>query len=293
MSYILDSLKKLEQEKSVFENNINLKELVVQDVSNVNKIKLSIRRNYLLILLVFSVGFFFLQSYSRYGYRGITISPSIEDSTFEEKKPSKDTPFSLNPKQSIMYTLPQKLSKANEALKNLNPPPTIKTKSISSTNHVNDPRKNSKMASTGSPIKPKINSDTDFSLGPQNLTDIEDKLDQRVDHIEELIQKKYIPKTLKKLTGREKNSKALPRDIISKPIRERISDERVQDLKIKGIVFFGANNPLNYLLANYKGGVQLKLKVGDRLYDMEVLDILADKIVLDYQNKNFEKGLGS
>lgn len=293
MSYILDSLKKLEQEKAVLENNINLKELVVQDVSNVSKIKLTIRRNYLLILLASSFSFLFLQSYSRYSYRSIKVSPSKENSTFGEKKTSKDAQIPTNRNQSTKFPIPQEFSKDNEAPKNLNSPPTIKTKPISSTNYLKDPEENNKMASTESPIKPKTNSDTEFSLYPQNLANIEDELDQRIDHNEELVQEKYSPQTLKKLTGREKSSQALPRDIISKPIGERILDERVQDLKIKGIVFFGADNPLNYILANYKEGVQLKLKAGDRLYDMQILDILADKIILDYHNKIFEKGLGS
>lgn len=245
MSYILDTLKKLEKEKTGIEKKINLNELVIKDDSEAYLIKILKRKNLLLTLLASVSALFFFLNFPDFNFSN--IKPVAEN--------KKNTSSAINTFNAPM------LDKRTELL-------SIKAEGNA-----------------------EISNNSKRLFESNNLSD--EKLDQRLDHIEQLIQEKYLPEVLKKLDDSDKKNKILTNNP-QKIIAGDTLPPDIRDLNLKGIIFFGQDNPLNYVLADYNGEKQIKLKAGDHLLNgIEVLDIRAEKIILIFQDKIFEKGMGS
>ncbi len=267
MSYILDSLKKLEKEKSKFDKKFDIKKLILKDSSETNVIKILKRRSRLLtfLILVISV-FFFLNFYV------FKFSPS-----------SFNLPINLSnlPIISNQPKAPQDLNRIPEnndsALSAINPPAAP----------VTEPGKKIELLSKKVETEKEVKENTETLPIPQDLSD--EDLNKRLDHIEQLIQKEYIPTEMKKLIDEDRRLKPE----LTKAIPSKALPQDIADLKISGIVFFGEGAPLNYAIASYKEKNQIKLKEGDRLDDIEVLEIQSEKILLIFENKVFEKKMGN
>ncbi len=272
MSYILDSLKKLEKEKSEFENKLNLKEMIVKDDFGADKAKLSLlkKRNFLLTFLAFTSVLFVFMNYQRFNYSNTTLMPKPGDVILKEKK---------TPKPKIQTLQSLKLSPVNK--------PDL----LSPTHTLTAPENKTELLSE-KPGKEE-SMDNDAESLPVSYDFSDNELDERLDHIEQMIQQKYIPKTIEKLMeGGEKIEEPI-NSLLTKPLQQVVSDKNIPEIKVKGIIFFGQNNLLNYVLMDYKGESQIKLKTGDILEDIEVLEIQPDKVILIYQGELVEKRMGS
>jgi hypothetical protein len=117
----------------------------------------------------------------------------------------------------------------------------------------------------------------------------------------QILQKKEIIKRSKStftsndvLAGNMKRENKKPADqISSRVVLQESLPQDIGDLIINGIIYFGTDNPLNYALASYKGKDQMKLTTGDRLKEVQILEIQPEKIVFIFQDKIFEKKLGN
>ena len=107
-----------------------------------------------------------------------------------------------------------------------------------------------------------------------------------------MIQEEYIPNELDKQIASSKKNENPVHNLSSKTVSQEITPQGIDDLKISGIVFFDDNTSLNYAIGSYKGGDQIKLKEGDRLDEIEVIEIKPEKVLLIYQNKIFENKMG-
>ncbi len=270
MSYILDSLKKLEKEKSKFDNRFDIKKLILKDDSETNTVKILKKRSHLLTLLILAISIFLFLNFF----------------VFEFSPPSFNFPMSLStpPVISNQAKAPQDLNLVPEnndsALSAIMPSPVP----------VTEPDRKTVLLSKEIETKKEVNENTGTVQIPQDLSDGE--LNQRLDHIEQLIQKEYIPAELNKLTERDKEDENPSHSFPSKTVSRTALPQDIVDLEVSGIVFFGEGASLNYAIASYKGKSQIKLKEGDRLDDIEVLEIQSEKILLIFKNKVFEKKLG-
>ena len=290
MSYILDTLKKLEKEKLEFNNKLDLEKLILKDGSEADIIKILKRRSHFLTFLILAISMFFFLNFFVFNYRYPASKPPPVSDSQKEKK---------NSKQAQMYTVrnpvrtlppPSEISNEVKASRDLKLVQENKDNVSSAIDAPDVQDKKNELVSKRIDIKNEINKGTETIPLPHDLSD--EDLSQRLDHIEQLIQKEYIPEELNKLTDREKKKEKPTQGGLSKAVSHEAIPHGIQDLKIKGIVFFGEDNPLNYALASFKGESQIKVKEGSRLDDIEVLEIQSDKILLIFKNKIFEKKLG-
>tara|TARA_B100000315_G_scaffold252069_1_gene288084 strand:- start:2194 stop:3009 length:816 start_codon:yes stop_codon:yes gene_type:complete len=271
MSYILDSLKKLEKEKSKFDHRFDIKKLVLKDDSETTTVKILKRRSQLLTLLALATSIFLFLIFF----------------VFELPPPSFNIPMSLStpPVISNQAKLSQDLDlvpKNNDsALSAIKPFPVP----------VVELDRKTDLLSKEIKTKKEENETTGTVQIPQDLSDGD--LKQRLDHIEQLIQKEYIPAELNKLTESEIEDENPSDNFPSKTVSRTVLPQDIVDLEVSGIVFFGEGASLNYAIASYKGKSQIKLKEGDSLDGIEVSKILPEKILLIFEDKVFEKKLGN
>lgn len=271
MSYILDSLKKLEKEKSKFDNSFDIKKLILKDDSETNTVKVLTKRSHLLTFVILGISTFLVLNFF-----GLEFS-----------LPSFNSPMGLStpPVISNQAKAPQDINLAPE--KNDNALIAIKPSPVP----VTEPDRKTDLLSKEIQVKKEENENTGTVEVPQDLSDGD--LNQRLDHIEQLIQKEYIPTELNKIAERNNEDERPSHNIPTKTVSQTAMPQGTVDLEVSGIVFFGEGASLNYAIASYKGKSQIKLKEGDRLDDYEVLEIHSDKILLIFQNKVIEKKLGN
>lgn len=268
MSYILDSLKKLEKEQSGLETKLNLKELIFQRDSEVNTEKvlhLLKKRNYLLTFLAFvSALFLFLNYY----HSNIVLSPPPNSSALKEKKTPTQAKTRVRPDS--------KLFSPNN--------PTV----FDSTN---GPHKKAELGPEKIEVEiDRVNKSEGISVS-YDFSD--DELDRRLKYLEETIQQEYVSETLKKQTVEDVNYEKPIFSLQGKSRDLEVLPESFLDLKVKGIIFFGQDNLMNYVLLDYEGQNHIKMKVGDSFNEIKLLEIREDKILLIYKGKTIEKGMRS
>ena len=156
---------------------------------------------------------------------------------------------------------------------------------------VTEPDRKTDLLSKKIETKKEVNENSGTVQVTQDLSDGD--LNQRLDHIEQLIQKEYIPAELNKLTVRDQEDENSSHSFPSKTVSQSVLPQDIVDLEVSGIVFFGEGASLNYAIASYKGKSQIKLKEGDSLDSIKVLEIQSEKILLIFKNKVFEKKLGN
>ena len=287
MSYILDTLKKLEKEKSGFDHKFDLKKLMLKDNSETDTIKILKKRSRFLTFAILAIGVFFLLNFSVLKFSPPNSNPPPILKALREKKVLKRA--QVNPIKNSMRSLsiPAEISEEVKASRDLKP--LLDNKKDNVLNAINSPKAQGKkiaLVLKETEIKREINEDAETLFVPQDLSDEEQN--PRIDHLDQLIQKESIPTEINKLIDENREIKTAP----AKAIQSNALPQDIVDLRISGIVFFGEGIPLNYAIASYKGETQMKLKEGDLLDDIEVLEIQSEKIILLFKNKSFEKKLG-
>lgn len=66
----------------------------------------------------------------------------------------------------------------------------------------------------------------------------------------------------------------------------------IPGLKVKGIVYFSENNPANYLLASTPDNPKGRYKVGDNVQNAVLKRILPNKAIFNFKNQTAELGIG-
>lgn len=66
----------------------------------------------------------------------------------------------------------------------------------------------------------------------------------------------------------------------------------IPDLKVKGIIFLNQDNPVNHIFVSTPDEENRKLKVGDDLLNATLESIEAQKVVFSYQGQRVEKAIG-
>lgn len=271
MSYILDSLKKLEKEKLGFETKLNLRELIFQRDSEVNREKvlnLLKKRNYLLTFLAFvSALFLFLNYY----HSNIVLSPPPNSGALKEKKTPTQAKTRVRPDSKFF-------SPNNPIV-------------FDSTNALNSPPKKAELGPEK--IEVEIVRDSKSEDMSVSVDFSDDELDKRLKTLEQTIQQEYVSETLKKGSAEDVNYEKPIFNPLGKIRDQEKLPESFSDLKVKGIIFFGQDNLMNYVLLDYEGQSHIKKKVGDHWNGIELLEIQEDKILLIYQGKTFKKSIRS
>lgn len=295
MSYILDSLKKLEKEKAKFDDKLDLKKLLIKDNSESQTIKALRKRSHFLTFLILGISVFFFANF--YIFK---LSPPASNSSTdkksqkEEKAASKLEAVSVKKTDEIPPTILEPPAKAvQENPKSL---PEDTGNVLKSNSPQQADKKFVELASskveTNQEVKEAIKTDP----VPMGLSDAD--VDQRLNRIEQLIQQEYIPGEVSKIEEEDKKlekainkhqREAAPARLV---LRSNLPPD-IQDLKVNGIVFFGEGNPLNYAMASFRGDSQIKLKEGDRLETIGVLEIKSEKLILIFEKQVYEKSLGN
>jgi len=71
-----------------------------------------------------------------------------------------------------------------------------------------------------------------------------------------------------------------------------IPDGRIPGLKVKGIIFLGADNPSNHVLVSTPGEANRKLKAGETILNASLQSVEAQKAVFTYQGRRLKVGIG-
>lgn len=71
-----------------------------------------------------------------------------------------------------------------------------------------------------------------------------------------------------------------------------IPDGRIPGLKVKGIIFLGADNPSNHVLVSTPGEANRKLKAGETILNASLQSVEAKKAVFTYQGRRLKVGIG-
>jgi hypothetical protein len=290
MSYILDTLKKLEKEKSEFDNKLDIKKMILKDDSEKTTIKILRKRSHLLTFLILTIAVFFFLNFSVFKFSPPASNPPPASESLNEKKILKQTranPVNNPVKNSVSSP---EISNEINASKDLPLPSEKKDNVLIAVNIPDAQDKKTGLDSKKIEVEKEKDEKIETLIVSQEISD--DELKQRLDHIEQLIQEEYIPNELDKQIASSKKNEKLVHNLSSKTVSQEITPQGIDDLKISGIVFFDDNTSLNYAIGSYKGGDQIKLKEGDRLDEIEVIEIKPEKVLLIYQNKIFENKMG-
>ncbi|MDA0691560.1 MAG: hypothetical protein O3A78_06635 [Nitrospinae bacterium] len=257
MSTILNTLKKLEEEKSVLEKNINLKGLLLQGQES-------------------TYPQFGRQAPRRWGLLGglaaggvLFAGLAIYYFSFSEPRLNRMGNINLSHQASLV----PKIKKPPEKVATS---PGIPLSGIPETEPV---------------AEDDLLMDKDF-FGPEDALPLmvettapaiveqpEPNGSAEIREIENLIQ-----------------AATIPVEVASQSLEERVSSlngvQHIPGLKLKGIIFFSPNNAANHVYVATNADKNKKLKVGDTLLDSTLESIEAHKAIFSYKGQRVEAHIG-
>ena len=258
MSTILNTLKKLEEEKSVMEQPLDIKGLVTQgDIGHSSSTHITFRLGWvtssILFFAIIGGSWYFL-----FNPQSSSVSTYIKPPTLQEpilSVPSKP-PNEFKTIKGISMDGIQEREKANQ----LTP---IKENSLKES------------------IPPENNKPLENSKS--GLTSIKDILPIL----------ESAPETPNhKIKNLLKNAQllAVNQTLLEKPVVQ--ANGHIPGLSIKGIIFFSDGNPSNYIFASTAEDDSQKLKTGDRIQGAILESIHADHVIFKNQDRLIVVGIG-
>ena len=255
MSTILKTLKKLEEEKSILEKKLDLKELVLQEKDSLN-IDSSVSQKFIwkscLLLVGTVLGLFWfwkdnppekrvsqgIQAHSGY----LSRNPPVKKPTISSVPgiPLSNIPEQVSPKNS------HEPSMENQSLKSVKDNPGIKKKTLESANR----------------IVPSMRSNHYYEKG--------------IFEIQSLIA------SAKTLANE-------PEEIQNPKIKSYIS---IPSLKVKGIIFFSPGSSSNHILVSNAQSSNHKMRIGDTIDSATLMKIKSTGAVFAYQGESVFMGIG-
>jgi|GEM_PF-422475 len=257
MSTILNTLKKLEEEKSVLEKNISLKGLLLQGQESVYpQASESASRKWgavgsLIIGGVLLGGLF------------VYFFDSSKTATPETKK-------------TIALNYPQKTETKKKSLEKTKSYPGFPLARIpeNTPSEIADPLRDDDFFGPEDALIPPV------EPAPPEIVEPEPIGTEEIREIQSLIQ-----------TATKSNEMTAERlDEIR--FIEPNSAQNIPGLKVKGIVFLNPDNPVNHIFVSTPDEKNRKLKVGDSLLNATLESVEAQKAVFSYQGQRVEKTIG-
>jgi hypothetical protein len=265
MSTILNTLKKLEDEKSVLEKKIDLKSLLIQGQD--------------------------------------TLYPQVSDADSRKKKAIggliigcallggimiflSNTPTTYLPEAKSVFAqkpvAPAPIPK--KTLRAVKPAPGFPLESIQD------------FTTTIDPEAYAISDPMDDSLDDDDFFSPEDALSLPVDNAppvvaeslpegaEEIREIQTLIQSAIQINGTE--------NVAPRPTFTALNSVHIPGLKVKGIIFLHADNPVNHIFVSTPNEKNRKLKVGETLLAATLEDIEAQKAIFSYQGQRVEKAIG-
>ena len=256
MSTILKTLKKLEEEKSVLDQKLDLKGMVLKEETAYLKILENERRRFFLVItIVASVltlgGVIFY--YFAPTHKAPISSKSITAEILAQKKPRPKMEPKVHAFEGVsMAGIPNK-EKAEQVSPFFKPLAKGTISVEPTTLKQNIPSKQ---------LTQLLPKETLPTLVPSNLKKIGD---------------------LAQSTTFEKNVSGLP---------TKTQSGNIPDIKVKGIIFFEEKSLSNHVIITTPSNSNLKLRMGDLIENAVLKSIHPNRVVFLYQGKLFEMSIG-
>ena len=255
MSTILKTLKKLEEEKSVLEKRLDLKDMVLQDEDSSYPISS-------------------LKTYPRFIWGGTLFLTGVAVTTFWlwVDKPQNSQISSISPHNSFKLQLPVPLKKQTSSsvpgipLSNIPEQPKLQpyNESIMENNNDSVEKKvpdNRLMKSTGSIV---------------GLAGEPARKEQGIYEIQSLI-------------ASAKSLADEPEEILVPQINKNLF---VPGLKVKGIIFFSSGSPSNHIFVSTSKSSNQKVRVGDSIESATLLKIDSNGAIFSYKGERVHLQIG-
>ena len=255
MSTILKTLKKLEEEKSILEKKLDLKELVLQDKDSFD-IDSSISKKFLwksFLLLVGTVLGVVWLGKGNPPKQPVSQLIKVHSGSFQRTAPIKKPNISSVPGIPLS-NIPEQVrpqnshepSMENQSLKSVKENPEIKIKTLESANR----------------IVPGMRSNHSYEKG--------------VFEIQSLIA------SAKTLANE-------PEEIQTPQIKSHIS---IPSLKVKGIIFFSPDSSSNHILVSNAQSNNHKMRIGETIDSATLMKIESKGAIFSYQGESVFIGIG-
>jgi hypothetical protein len=265
MSTILNTLKKLEEEKSILEKKIDLKSLLIQGQDTLYPPASDADSRKKGVIGGLIIGCVLLGGLMAYLSNAPTAS-------LPEAKPA----FAQKP---VLPTPVQK--KTFRAVK---PAPGFPLESIQNFTTTTDPG----TYAISDPMDDSLDDDDFFSPedalplpvnnSPPVMAESLPEGEEEIREIETLIQSAI------QINETE--------NVAPRPIFTALNSVHIPGLKVKGIIFLNADNPVNHIFVSTPSEKNRKLKVGETLLTATLEGIEAQKAIFSYQGQRVEKAIG-
>lgn len=273
MSTILNTLKKLEEEKSVLEKNVNLKGLLLQGQETIYQQVEDTQSQKWRTVGGLVVGCVLLGGLMVYLTGSSTIDLPETKPVLASKPasppPKTNRPF-IQPKTSPGFPL--------AGIQDIKPSAVTDHGADSITNSMPDPGTDSMYDDDF--FEPENTLVLPVETSPPVLEEALPEGTEEIREIKSLIQTAIV-------TG-ETNSGSL--DEISGFTSN--NSPNIPGLKVKGIIFLNSDNPVNHIFVSTPNEKNRKLKVGETLLSATLENIEAQKAVFSYQGQRVEKTIG-
>lgn len=331
MSTILNTLKKLEEEKSVLDRSLNLKGLVLQTDRAVYPRQEKEQGNHargLIVLIIagifvgVSLGVYFNPT-DKASAKNIapakpiqtsvpvpktnSPAPEVAPPAPEQTTPVQTAPAPVQPAQNqaaqkeVARGIP--LSSIHVPAKTT--PPAVEPVKANPAPSAPQPpvqvAKASPPVSASAPapvvVKAKKSSTAAKTAPPADNADMESAFTDQVDDNKpesEIIAMEVLPESYEADTGIAgakvmKLQSAQP----AKPKEPSgYSGIAIPGVKMKGIIFFGANSPLNYILVTGPKDANQKLKIGETFQDATLTEVQPDRAVFSFKGQITQLRIG-
>jgi hypothetical protein len=303
MSAILNTLKKLEEEKSVFEQSLDVQDLALHNEfgSTSAFVQISQKRNNL--ILIASIGIFLIISVSLFFYfkptQTSSIQKAVSNSFFDIPKSSDLSEINLQKSVSVsgismnqisgdrgesteresIYVQPSEADFAVQ--KNL-----ISVDDVSNQAKVAEVVKLINSRDLKKPLDQALSSpELEKQVLNENKNSKEEVVTPKI-RKEINISKEDVEKTneeILSLIGRAQLNEV--EEVSSKPQERNLLN--IPSLKLKGIIFFTKGNPANYIFVSSSEQNNVKLKVGESIMGAMLQSIQSSRAIF---TKNGETG---
>ena len=254
MSAILKTLKKLEEEKNLLEQNLDIEEMVKQSETITPSATRQRKTGFLASLLGLVAVLFTVY----YVYQSKQPEQLVENALPLPNSTVSLIPKIMSPLKKAQSTSGIPLAQIPETADSISSPPNKKPLSVKKTTQqsVESPEETNPLAKQKEEVVPSM--------------------------------------ALKKIhTLIEEAKLAAKREKSSPPkIESRRNLVYIPGLKVKGIVFLTENNPVNHIFISTSNNKHQKLKVGQIVLGATLKAIHSDKVVFFYKNQIIETGIG-
>jgi hypothetical protein len=303
MSAILNTLKKLEEEKSVFEQSLDVQDLALHNEfgSTSAFVQVSQKRNNL--ILIVSISVFLIISVSLFFYFKSTQTPigqdSVSNSFFDIPKSSDLNEVKLPKGASVSGISMNQISGGRDENREREPvleqspqaDPAIQENLISVDNVSNQAKVAEvvKLISSGGSLESSLTQ----TLSPSEFEKRTKNIDK--DSKEEVV----TSKVRKEINIRKEDIKKTNEEFLSLIEKTQIDEAKEQVpskpqernplnipfLKLKGIIYFTEGNPANYIFVSSAEQNNVKLKVGESIMGAMLQSIQSSRAIFTRNGK--------